>query len=303
MSNHANTETTTRRTAAFNTNRIAGWEAGATYTPAQARTLAFDWDVASSPIIAGNNFEAIETHKVNYRTDTGAPVGVVGSTYGVVTNDTFVDFAEATGLMAHSAGVRNGGSQVWMQLEVPGGEVLPGVDPHARYVWMCNSHDGSGSMIVRPTMTRISCMNQWQALRKNHRMGGEVTLRHTSKVEDRVAAARVVIAQAFDRLAHMESDIRRLIESDTTRLVSLVEATFGRREGLEGRKLTNWNNRYDEIGSIYTSETCEQIVGSDYGRLMAINEWELNRGANADPAGRVINGLGYTEKAAELLLA
>ena len=278
-------------------------------TPAQARRQAFDWDVKQSVMINSRTLAPIEGFMENYRSDTGQTLGVVKSSYGNITNDTMICFAEDTGLLVQSAGVIDDGRRVWMQLAT-GDEFLPGIDPHAKYVWIANSHTGGSSFIVRSTMVRKFCDNQWFSLRKNNRLGGEVTLRHTSNVSARIEGAREIVRAAFDRFGPMEDDIKTLIRHHVTagEAHKIIQAAIGvKPEGEDSdRKAANWDNRFEAIVDAYQSETCANIHGTAYGAVMSVNEWELKRpgrGNGETEARRVMSGLGHTAKAANLALA
>ncbi len=276
-------------------------------TPTQARRDFFPWEVETTPLLNGRTFDEVADYKATIRNDDNSVLGVVGKGYGVITNDEFVELAEATGLMVRSAGTAYGGGRVWMQLDIGGDDFLPGVEPHQKYVWFASSHDGSGSLVVRPTMVRVACMNQWFSLRRNHKVGGEITLRHTRFVSDRIAAARSAITMAYDNFAAMEADIERMLGSHELTLGRMVDEIFGERPTEEGRKRTTWDNRFEAISTIYHSDTCDAIRDTDYGLVMAVNEWELNRsvkpGQEEKVQRRVMNGLTYTERASELVLA
>jgi len=112
------------------------------------------------------------------------PLGVVGSKYKPFQNgevfsllDTLIDSGDAR---YAAAGEYDGGAKVWMLLQLPNEMEITG-DPHAAFLLAKTTHDGSGSILIRPIIERLWCHNQinkiYRAKNKNH----TYSLRHTSK--------------------------------------------------------------------------------------------------------------------------
>lgn len=224
------------------------------------------------------------------------------------------ELAQATGLNVSTAGALGIGERVWMLLEA--GERSFGDDEHKRYIWIASSHDASASLTARPTNVRVVCQNTWQmALRSSGK--AEVRIRHSRNAKSYVAEAKRVLAQADQQFDQMDREIEWLLRGDShggeRGLEKMVSQVFGNRpseieDDASKRQITNWDNRFEQIQTIYRSETVENIKGTNFGSVMAINEWELKRpgrGSNAHEAEarRVLSGLSYTAKAAELAMA
>jgi phage/plasmid-like protein (TIGR03299 family) len=112
------------------------------------------------------------------------PLGIVGNKYKPFQNgevfsmlDTLIDSGEAR---YAAAGEYDSGAKVWMLLQLPLEMEIKG-DPHAAFLLAKTTHDGSGSVLIRPIIERLYCHNQinkiYRAKNKNH----TYTLRHTSK--------------------------------------------------------------------------------------------------------------------------
>ena len=60
----------------------------------------------------------------------------------------------------------NGGSNIWMVLELPQGINIAN-DPHAAFLLVKSSHDGSSSVVIKPVIERLFCANQVNGLISN----------------------------------------------------------------------------------------------------------------------------------------
>jgi len=105
------------------------------------------------------------------REDNNSVIGIVGTKYKVVQNmevfnalDTLVDAGDAR---YAAAGEFNGGSNIWMVLELPRG-VSVANDPHAAFLLVKTSHDGSSSVVIKPIIERLFCANQVNGLISNN---------------------------------------------------------------------------------------------------------------------------------------
>lgn len=90
-------------------------------------------------------------------------IGVVGDKYKIVQNmevfsalDTLVDSGDAR---YTAAGEYNNGANIWMVMELPTG-VQVANDPHAAFLLVQSSHDGSCAVRIRPIIERLFCSNQ-----------------------------------------------------------------------------------------------------------------------------------------------
>jgi phage/plasmid-like protein (TIGR03299 family) len=148
----------------------------------------------------------IEQARLNARSDDGYPLGVVNSTFELVTNTEMWDIAEAlqTGddrgdVMFETGGSLKGGRKVWILIRLkdpvhvngdPRGATIP-------YYALQNAHDGSGSFRGQATFTRIVCDNTAQAADLDAQMRGtefEFQANHTKNVARRIEEARAALA-------------------------------------------------------------------------------------------------------------
>jgi phage/plasmid-like protein (TIGR03299 family) len=128
--------------------------------------------------------------RATYRTDTGAPLGVVGLRYKPLQNadafQPFQPFLDAGEAHIETCGVLYAGRRVWIlaKLNRDNAVVVPG-DEIAKYLLLSHSHDGSLAVHYGLTAIRVVCANT-EAMARNHNASSLFRLKHTAKVADRL---------------------------------------------------------------------------------------------------------------------
>jgi phage/plasmid-like protein (TIGR03299 family) len=130
------------------------------------RISGLDWTVATTEVAAkfpDGTYRNIPTHRATYRTDTGAPLGAVGTRYVPLQN------REAFGWMDSvvgeslaiwdTCGSLKSGRQVWMLAKLPKTIEVINNDILEQYVLITNRHDGLGAVNLFPTTVRVVCAN------------------------------------------------------------------------------------------------------------------------------------------------
>lgn len=320
---HEDTHTDAHDATTFGTteNRSAFMKLGTVLeqplTPSQARQQFMPWECEQVGMHT-DDFEPVLGHKLNRRDDSKHQFDVVDDSYGHLTLDMWIELLEACGLMCVLGGSDFNGARPFMLLDQ--GESKIDLDPHHRYLFSQTSFDKTSSMFTRPMNERYYCRNMNSFIRIAKNVPGEVTLRHSRHVADRVETARQSLSEAYDAHERMDEQIRTMIDRQTMttdqKFEQLIEHTFGHRpepvfdivtEKTSTVKRDNWDRRLVEINTIRNGPTCENIVHTNYGSFSAINEWEINRGAGSrnahTSARRVLAGLTASSRAAAVLLA
>lgn len=165
------------------------------------KEAGMDWEAKEAPVLFKASVSAtksvmhkVESHKVLYRNDTEAPLGIVGRDYNVVQPadclEFFRELTENEGWHIHTAGVLRGGRKLWVMAS--NGEVATtgkrGTgDQVVNQVLLATSLDGSMRTIVKQCATVVVCANTLAvALREG---GKGVQVSHRS-VFDPQAVAR-----------------------------------------------------------------------------------------------------------------
>ena len=154
-------------------------------------------------------------HFVTVRSDTGKPIGNVGSKYEVLQNrDAFEPFGVIAdyGYTLETAGVIDGGKKVWILAKTP--ETFKvGDDLVQDYILMYTSHDGSSGSCFRDVNIRVVCNNTltWALGSKvNH----EYKLRHTSSITSRVKELTENLKKRDGNVAQAIGTMNRFHEYD-----------------------------------------------------------------------------------------
>jgi phage/plasmid-like protein (TIGR03299 family) len=110
-----------------------------------------------------NNLKTIEDKLVLFRSDTGAPLGVVSDSYKVVQPrevlEFFREWAQANACTIESAGVLFGGKRYFATAKMSDGVFVGEGDKVVPYVLLSTSADGSLATEGRITTVRVVCNN------------------------------------------------------------------------------------------------------------------------------------------------
>ena len=274
-----------------NTVEFDQYEDDGSLTPRVAYEKALNWQVELRDIyipiktkgpyeVQWSDWKLVEGKKATVKADDDTVLGVVSDSYGITQNMVLCEFAEALktygDVQITSAGSLFDYKQVWMLAKL-------GADRHfadggdetiQQYLLVATGHDGTLALTARPTNVRVECMNTFAWALQSKSL---VVLRHTANVDDRLAAARQVIKDAYDHQDEMDAEISLLLETHYGRrqyVDRLVPALAGERPESEGRALTMWERRRDGLIAAYERPDQANIVGTAWGAVMAVNSYE-----------------------------
>lgn len=295
----------TNDTIIHGTARKAAWhKAGVAVEATSASEVAskagLDWSVSLHDIeakyqIPGNetvNRISIDDKKAVIKTlPTGetSAIGVVGSRYKVFQNSEIFsaldNLIDSNGLRYAAAGEYDGGAKVWMLMETPM-EITIANDPHSAFLLARTSHDGSSSVIIKPVIERLFCMNQINKIYKNKNKY-TYTLNHTSNALLSVSEISNIVQLTYDMVNDYTDISEALINKKAThehaknyfkRVFALPskleEAPYELLSTGEKKQYTNAMNARNLAFNIYsTSETQENIRDTEFGMWHAVIEW------------------------------
>ena len=227
------------------------------------------------------------------REDNNTVIGIVGNKYKMVQNmevfnalDTLVDSGDAR---YTAAGEFNGGANIWMLLELPQGVEVAN-DPHAAFLLVKTSHDGSSSVVIKPVIERLFCANQINGLISNiqkHKYN-EYTYRmtHTTNQELSIADIRNITNLTYTAIADYQLVANNLLRKPMTRqeavnffkkvwpLPTIVEdKPYDMLTRGERKQQTIATDARAKAFAIYSeSETQENIRGTAFGAWHAVVE-------------------------------
>lgn len=237
-----------------------------------------NWNVRLEPTISHGR-----THLEQYDVVIDSPddgeletIGRVGKVYNVFSNEDAFAFAdnimdqfpgarwEALGDLKHRSRVFGA-----MRLD----DLKLGHDDWiGKYLLIHTSHDGSSNLSVSITPLRWRCTNSLGLALRHAKQSFKI--RHSSSMEGRVQEAREALAISsayFDAFSH---EMNQLIDAQITmdEARAIVERVYPEPDLAKAGAHTRWDNKMDEIFSIYNGETVENIHGTRFGIMNAMTE-------------------------------
>ena len=243
-----------------------------------------------------------EEHKMRVRDTDGAILGIGSPRYGLIQNDALASLSSAIVQFrpdAHieSCGALFHGKVVWMLIALDD-EVRSfsnGDEKQFRYMLVYTSHDGSKPFAVRFTNVRVECMNTFSmAMGRASQMVH--TVRHTSNALQYVKEAEDAVKAAVQTFDLLDMEIERLLsaELDQKATMNVFKTVLGDRPDEKGRALTMWDNAFDSIVAEFKADHNDNIRGTAWGAVMAVNGYEL--------WGQTVRGQKREEKQFKALL-
>ncbi len=158
-------------------------------------TSGTNWTVGKIPLFTGDGRQVEGAYAIQRDIDHRILCPAVTGMYAPFQQEQFRDIAN--GLMNQGAepvlgGSFYGGKKVWYQFQMPDQEIMG--DNHRHYLYLMNSHDTSGSVIIMTSLLRIACSNGINMLMKN--AVSQWRYRHSGDLDVRVAEAKQAIMHA-----------------------------------------------------------------------------------------------------------
>jgi len=135
-----------------------------------AQKAGMDWNICEAPVRymteqsgALGAIMTFEDQKVLYRSDTKAPLSVVGNRYQIVQPKAVLEFyrdlTEVSGFELETAGVLKEGRKFWALAKTGKSSTLKGSDVINGYILLATSCDGTLATTATPTTIRVVCNN------------------------------------------------------------------------------------------------------------------------------------------------
>lgn len=189
------------------------------------------------------------------RTDTGGPLGVVGKDYQIVQNRDAFSFFDSivkgmeffTKQPGHS--VKNG-ERIFITAKLPGYIRVGDDDLIEKYLFLTNSHDGSGSITAAFTPIRVVCRNTLNAAMRN--LSNVVRIRHTANAKLWLEQAHKVMGMACRFSDEIEPVFNQWAKVRITdkELKKLIELAIAPSQQVLGKLK---DSRVEELSSHYTN--------------------------------------------------
>jgi phage/plasmid-like protein (TIGR03299 family) len=312
----------------------AGIAVEATSASEVASQAGLDWtvslhDITATYTIPGENgmdmvkdYIPIENKKAVIKTDPygqTSAIGVVGNRYKVFQNaeifgalDNLIDSA---GIRYAAAGEYDGGAKVWMLMETPM-EMTIANDPHSAFLLARTSHDGSSSVLIKPVIERLFCMNQINKI-YNKKNKYTYSLNHTSNAFLSVSEIANIVQLTYDMANEYTSIADMLLAKEASHEharnyfkrvfpmpTKVEQSPYHLLSTGEKKQFTNAINARTKAFDIYSaSPTQENIRNTEFGMWHAVVEWaDYNaRGKNLAVSTMAGRNDGVKTRALELL--
>lgn len=224
----------------------------------------------------------VPTHKALIHDGTRKVLGIHSRSYGVLQYEVLADFGEALKLVGDDVNVQSAGTLFdhkvgWMLFQLGEDRCFAGGDECIRrFLAISTSHDGTLALNARPTDVRIECMNTFAMHQADKAV---VTLRHTSKVEDRIAQARRTISAAYNHAHDLDAEIEALLSQEYSETaykdVLVPQLNPKPSDDATARTKTLWENRNDGLVAAYYRDDAANIRNTGWGAVMGVNSYEL----------------------------
>lgn len=211
-------------------------------------------------------------------------LGVVGERYRVFQNEQLFAFGDALldgGGQWETAGSIMGGRRVFGSLKLDHNIVLDpegAADEIFPYLLVTAGHDGSFSIVAMTTPVRVVCQNTLGLALEGVKQAFK--MRHTDKVDGRVAEAKKALSLSHAYLDKFEEEARALYEVALSgaQFSKIITTIYPKPENDSKAALTRWENKIDLLGDIFNGavenapNTVENIKGTAWAGLNALTE-------------------------------
>lgn len=204
-------------------------------------------------------------------------LGVTGERYTIVSNEDAFKFLQSLhdGARWETAGAIKGGRVVFGSIAFDRDFVL---DPNGvadvvkSYLLVHTSHDGSTALGGGITPTRVVCQNTLNVALGN--VKNTFKIRHTSKVDERMAAEAALWRQANTYMDAFEAEAQVLYQTKATtdQFMSIVDGIFPKPEENKKGAQTKWENRRGLFVQAWNGAPNAGIKGTAWGVFNALTE-------------------------------
>jgi phage/plasmid-like protein (TIGR03299 family) len=285
--------------------------AEASTVPEAFNAAGLNFDVVKVPLVAPTEFDydermdggiivhgqprlrEVPDRFLTVRTDTGDPLGVVGSRYEVLQNSRTAAFVETLVDTAQSeqvaAGMTGNGERVFAVVKLNDQMVVGNLPSEATEVYLMatSTHDGSGSWKASVFPMRMVCSNTLRITLKDY--VSSWTIRHTQSANWSIKEAQRALGLVGHYLEGWEEFMSSLYEKEMAPdrfdafLNSLIEDPEKPSKEDDEKAIARFEKQLrkaremrGQIAELYeTAEEFNAIRGTEYGALQAANTWEL----------------------------
>ena len=268
-------------------------------TSTEAIVLAgLDWTVDQRPIYDAFGKE-IPKYVANTRSSDNSVLGIVTDKYKIVQNAEAFEFTDSLldeGLTYETAGSLRDGKTVWLLAKMPQRDILG--DAFEPYICFTNSHDGSGSIRVCMTPTRVVCWNTLN-LAINTASRSWAT-KHMGDMKSKLDEAKHTLGLATAYINGLSAEAERLVNIKVSddKLLAILDEMFPVDKDLDSkRKIINIEAAKNNILKCYDAPDIKGFKGTAWGIINAAADFvdhvtptRLTKNYQENNWGRIMNG-------------
>lgn len=229
-----------------------------------------------TPDAAIHNLKTIDDKLVLFRSDTGAPLGVVSDSYKVVQPrevlEFFREWADANACVIESAGVLFGGKRYFATAKMSDGVFVGEGDKVVPYVLLSTSADGSLATEGRITTVRVVCNNTLRLASK-----GATSFRVSHRTTFKAEECRSIIETAHQEFGAFMDMSRKLasikVESRLAEDMTTLLLTTPTRDADAARDSAGFNKIMSLFNGGGKGSTLETARETAFGWLNACTEY------------------------------
>ncbi|MEV1245112.1 DUF932 domain-containing protein [Nonomuraea sp. NPDC049750] len=216
---------------------------------------------------------------VTVRTDTGAPLGVVGGKYTPIQNrDLFTflqDLVNDHGVIWESAGALRDGKRVFVTMRLPESVRIDaeGInDEIVPFIAMLNGHDGRSPAQALVTPWRVVCANTERfSIRDAH---STWKVRHTASALDRIAEARRTLGLSVEYYREWAAEETLLAQTEIAMrdFEQLVTGLWPLKDDAPVRTVNAAARRREQLSAMYRAES-ERLGRTAYAAERVVTDY------------------------------
>lgn len=238
------------------------------------KIAGLDWEVEKKPIFNENGVQIPKYFRTS-RSSDNSTLGIVSGRYSIVQNReafSFTDELVAGAARYETAGSLNDGRRVWLLAKLPEKYILD--DKFDTYICFTNTHNGTGSVKVCMTNTRVCCNNTLNlALSTASR---KWSTRHIGNMDGKILEARRVLKLAANYTECLEDEARILadtkIDEATTEFIfdSIFPVNY---EKDTARKIKNVETMKNAFFTCLKAPDITKFEGTAWGVINAVSDF------------------------------
>ena len=233
-----------------------------------------NWTVEKKPIYNENGKE-IPKYFRTARSSDNSTLGIVSGRYKIVQNSeafSFTDGLIGEDVRYETAGSLNKGRRVWLLAKLPEKMILG--DKFDTYVCFTNTHDGTGSVQVCLTPTRVVCNNTLNlALSEASR---KWSTRHIGNLEQKMEEARraLELADAYMEALNSKAQVLSEVKVSDAEVEVMFDSIFPvNTEKDTDRKIRNVEYLKNAFFKCMQAPDIAQFSGTAWGVINAMTDF------------------------------